>query len=91
MFGNLLDPQSRVSQLKKQDRDYTVIGFLDTRPRLTYLARVRNPNPKMPDYHEVPLNIEEYEHQEGGHTTPAHGPGPHPGNVEPAEKGAHNG
>jgi len=91
VFGNLLDPQSRVSQLKKQDRDYTVIGFLDTRPRLTYLARVRNPNPKMPDYHEVPLNIEEYEHQEGGHTTPAHGPGPHPGNVEPAEKGDHNG
>src|SRR5439155_12186677 len=63
VFGNLLDPQSRVSQLKNQDRDYTVIGFLDTRPRLTYLARVRNPNPKMPDYHEIPLNIEEYEHQ----------------------------
>src|SRR3989449_3597487 len=91
VFGNMLDPQSRVSQLKKQDRDYSVLGFLDTRPRLTYLARVRNPNPKMPDYHEVPLNIEEYEHQEGGHTTPAHGAGPHPGHAEPPEKGAHHG
>src|SRR2546425_9521354 len=60
VFGNMLDPQSRVSQLKKQDRDYSVLGFLDTRPRLTYLARIRNPNPKMPDYYETPLNIKEY-------------------------------
>jgi molybdopterin-containing oxidoreductase family iron-sulfur binding subunit len=60
VFGNLLDPNSHVSQLKKQQRDYSVLGFLDTRPRLTYLARVRNPNPKMPDYYETPLNIQEY-------------------------------
>ena len=60
VFGNLLDPKSRVSQLKKEERDYSVIGFLDTRPRTTYLARIRNPNPKMPDYQEVPLNIKEY-------------------------------
>jgi molybdopterin-containing oxidoreductase family iron-sulfur binding subunit len=60
VFGNVLDPDSRVSQLKKQQRDYDVLGFLDTRPRLTYLARIRNPNPKMPDYHEIPLVIDEY-------------------------------
>jgi MoCo/4Fe-4S cofactor protein with predicted Tat translocation signal len=60
VFGNLLDPNSHVSQLKKQQRDYSVLGFLDTRPRLTYLARIRNPNPKMPDYYETPLNIQEY-------------------------------
>src|SRR5439155_16787044 len=29
-FGNMLDPNSRVSQLKKTDRDYSVLGFLDT-------------------------------------------------------------
>ena len=68
VFGNLLDPKSRVSELKKQDRDYTVLGFLDTRTRLTYLARIRNPNPKMPDYYEVPLNIKEY------HDKQSHGP-----------------
>jgi len=87
VFGNMLDPESRVSQLKKQDRDYTVLGFLDTRPRLTYLGRVRNPNPKMPDYHETPLNIAEYEQGEGGHPTPAHGAAPSATHPEPAQKG----
>src|SRR4030095_11054975 len=91
VFGNLLDSNSRVSQLKRQDRDYSVLGFLDTRPRLTYLARVRNPNPKMPDYHETPLNIAEYEHAEGGEHG---GLGEHadpnaPKGHSPAQKGAH--
>jgi MoCo/4Fe-4S cofactor protein with predicted Tat translocation signal len=61
VFGNLLDPKSRVSQLKKHARDYTTLEFLNTRPRVTYLARIRNPNPEMPDYHELPLSIEKYE------------------------------
>jgi molybdopterin-containing oxidoreductase family iron-sulfur binding subunit len=65
VFGNLLDPNSRVSQLKRQERDYSVLGFLDTRPRLTYLARIRNPNPKMPDFYESPLNIQEYIDKQG--------------------------
>jgi molybdopterin-containing oxidoreductase family iron-sulfur binding subunit len=66
VFGNLLDPNSRVSQLKKLQHDYSVLGFLDTRPRLTYIARIRNPNPKMPDYSETPLNIKEYTDQNEG-------------------------
>jgi len=65
VFGNQLDPNSRVSQLKKLQHNYAVLGFLDTRPRLTYLARIRNPNPKMPDYHEIPLNIKEYADKQG--------------------------
>jgi len=60
VFGNLLDEDSKVSQLKKSDRRYETLAFLDTRPRTSYLARVRNPNPKMPDYHRIPLNIDEY-------------------------------
>jgi MoCo/4Fe-4S cofactor protein with predicted Tat translocation signal len=60
VFGNLLDPQSRVSQLKKNERDYAVLGFLDNRPRTTYLARIRNPNPAMPDAYANPLNLQEY-------------------------------
>jgi MoCo/4Fe-4S cofactor protein with predicted Tat translocation signal len=61
VFGNLKDPHSRVSQLKQQDRDYSVLDFLLTKPRTTYLARVRNPNRAMPDYQEKPLSFVEWE------------------------------
>ena len=38
---------SRVSKLKAQTRDYGLLEELNTRPRTTYLARVKNPNPEM--------------------------------------------
>ncbi len=42
-----------------------MLEALYTRPRTTYLARVRNPNPKMPDFFENPLSLKEYEEKEG--------------------------
>ena len=60
VFGNLLDPESRVSKLKRNERDYGVLAFLDNRPRVTYLARIRNPNAAMPDTRDNPLNLQEY-------------------------------
>jgi molybdopterin-containing oxidoreductase family iron-sulfur binding subunit len=49
VFGNMLDAQSEVVKAKANPRNYSVLGFLDTRPRVTYLARVRNPNPVILD------------------------------------------
>lgn len=77
VFGNQLETGSRVNQWKKNPRDYTVLGFLDTRPRLTYLAKLRNPNPKMPDYREVPLSITEYEQMYHGNPFAEHAAGAH--------------
>ena len=47
VFGNIKDPKSKVAGLKKQSRDYALLGELNLRPRLTYLAKLRNPNPEM--------------------------------------------
>jgi MoCo/4Fe-4S cofactor protein with predicted Tat translocation signal len=47
VFGNLNDPASRVARLKAEERNYSLLGELNTRPRTTYLAAVRNVNPEM--------------------------------------------
>jgi molybdopterin-containing oxidoreductase family iron-sulfur binding subunit len=71
VFGNLNDPASRVAQLKAEPADYGLLADLNTRPRTTYLAAIRNPNPEL-----APARMHE-----------AHGEAPHGGLPRAPEAG----
>ncbi|MNL89454.1 hypothetical protein D3C87_2197710 [compost metagenome] len=47
VFGDLADPDSEVSRWKAEPLAYALLGELGTRPRTTYQARIRNPNPSL--------------------------------------------
>jgi len=88
VFGNLSNPKSEVAMLKAHERTYSVLEFLLTKPRTTYLARVRNPNPAIDDaYREEPGTLKEWEGK--GNHLESHETGheARPGAEHKAEKG----
>ncbi len=46
-FGDLRDPKSRIAAAKASPRRYDLLAELNTKPRTSYLARLRNPNPEL--------------------------------------------
>jgi len=48
-FGDINNKDSAVAKLKSSPRRYDLLAELNTRPRTTYVAAVRNPNPKLPE------------------------------------------
>ncbi|MEI6463584.1 MAG: TAT-variant-translocated molybdopterin oxidoreductase [Verrucomicrobiota bacterium] len=93
VFGNLLDKESRVSKAKAREQDYAVLGYLNIRPRTTYSGKIRNPNPKMPDYQPLPMSRVEYDKK---NVPPAHDAGhgqadPHGGEKKAEKKATSHG
>ena len=81
VFGNINDSQSRVSRLRESDRAYVTLKYLNAAPRVSYLARIKNPNPKMPDANRVgKANGDPH-----GHGEPSRGDADGHGSAEPQE------
>ena len=86
VFGNLRDPKSKVVAIKQQDRDYKMLEYLNVRPRLSYQAALRNPNPKMPGAERIGMTLLGNEANDPTHLREHadHGEGPsHKGGEKP--------
>ncbi len=92
-FGDLRDLDSAVAKLQDNPRRYRLLEYLNVRTRTSYLARIRNPNPKMPGAEKIAdIYPDEYESLHGEGAPGGHGPAKNPdelhSNPEPA--GAHH-
>ncbi len=74
VFGDIKDPNSRVTRLKTEPRNYEMLKYLNVSPRTTYLARIKNPNMAMPGADKVGwANGHGHHGAEAAHATEAHG------------------
>ncbi len=76
-FGDLANTESTVVEKKLNPRNYRIIEYLNTQARTSYLARVRNPNKKMPDFEvayadKKPKARHHYDHHHAGEHKEGH-------------------
>ncbi len=71
VFGDLRNPESKVAKLNKDQRSYRLLEYLNTQNRVSYLARIRNPNPKMPDAARAGSASRDAHGHHGEHQQPA--------------------
>lgn len=91
VFGDVTDKASAVSQAKAREQDYAVLGYLNVRPRTTYLGKLRNPNPDMPGGGELPYSRKEYNTKNHpGHDDHGHGHGHPEGGAEAKKQPGHS-
>ncbi len=72
VFGDENNPDRLVSKLRKDPRGFTMLKYVNARPRITYLARIKNPNPAMPGA-ELVGNINTPDYHEAHHGEASHG------------------
>ncbi len=63
-FGNINDPHAKVTKLKQNPLNYTILEPLNTRARTSYLGKVRNPHPDLDPAARETLH---FSHGPGGH------------------------
>ncbi|MBL4590844.1 MAG: 4Fe-4S dicluster domain-containing protein, partial [Phycisphaerales bacterium] len=83
VFGDILDPASKVASSRENGRSYMLLGYLNVRPRTSHMMRVRNPNPEIRVY-----DTEDPFGHDGGHDDGAeHDTGTHQEDNHNADEG----
>ncbi|MGF1656745.1 MAG: TAT-variant-translocated molybdopterin oxidoreductase [Verrucomicrobiales bacterium] len=68
-FGNLSDPNSAVVARREEARKYDLLVYLNVKPRVSYLARLKNPNMAMPDADKIGTHNASGHHHDEEHQT----------------------
>jgi len=84
-FGDITDQKSKISVVRQSPRHYAMLEELNAKPRTTYMARIRNPNPALEA--EAPEEAHGGGHAPAGHAPAAAGHAP-AGETKPHETGA---
>ena len=64
VFGDIKDPESQVAKERQLAQNYHLLEYLNIQTRTSYLARLRNPNPKMPGAAKIGKINAEHEENE---------------------------